>query len=305
MGSLRAQLTRLKREVGEAKLAETNALGDLAQLRDRVAKSPADFARHLGLEPEPWQEHLLESSANRKILNCSRQSGKTTFVGVKALHTALFTPGSLVLIFSPSLRQSQEFFRKVRKNWESLGLGWSADSERRLGLELPNGSRIEALPGTEKTTRGFSAPACVIMEEAAFIGDDVYHGGARPMIATHPEAEVVLLSSPNGKQGFFHKVWVAGGPQWARYQVDAPGKPGSTLEPGELVHKGRILHAVSEAVRPEYIEEEREEKTDNQIRQEYFCEFLETDDAAFRSEEIDRAFSSGVQPFVLQTRGLS
>jgi hypothetical protein len=273
-----------------------------AALRHKLAADCSEFARHLGLEPEAWQEHLLSSMANRKILNCSRQAGKTTMVGIKALHTALFKPHSLVLIFSPSLRQSQEFFRKVKQHWEALDLGWVADSERRLGLELPNGSRIEALPGTDKTTRGFSAPACLIMEEGAFIDDEVYYNGARPMIATRPDAEVILLSSPNGKQGFFYNIWSEGGTHWVRYQVEAPGKPGGPLKPGDFVTRGRILHAVSLAIKPEYVEEEREEKTDNQIRQEYYCEFLETDDAAFRSEEIDRAFSSNVQPFILQHR---
>jgi hypothetical protein len=136
------------------------------------------------------------------------------------------------------------------------------------------------------------------------VDDEVYYNGARPMIATRPDAEVILLSSPNGKQGFFYNIWSKGGPHWVRYQVDAPGKPGNNLEPGDFVKRGapgrRVYHAVSQAVKPEYIEEEREEKSDSQIRQEYYCEFLETDDAAFRSEEIDRAFSSGVQPFVLQ-----
>src|SRR5215212_4808858 len=81
---------------------------DLTLALDRVT-----FARALGLEPDPWQEDLLRSTANRTLLNCCRQSGKSTMTGLIALHRALYYPGSLILCLAPALRQSQELFQKV------------------------------------------------------------------------------------------------------------------------------------------------------------------------------------------------
>ena len=62
-------------EGGAVGLNEGVLLGDDLRLAlDRVA-----FARAAGLEkPDPWQERLLRSDAVRVILNCSRQSGKST-----------------------------------------------------------------------------------------------------------------------------------------------------------------------------------------------------------------------------------
>ncbi len=54
---------------------------DLRLALDRVA-----FARAVGLEPDPWQEKLLRSSSDRVLLNCCRQSGKSTMAALIGLH---------------------------------------------------------------------------------------------------------------------------------------------------------------------------------------------------------------------------
>jgi hypothetical protein len=77
------------------------AAADLAMALDRVV-----FARGaLGLEPDGWQAGVLRWSGRRLLMNCCRQSGKSTTAAVLALHEALYRPGSLVLLLSPSLRQ--------------------------------------------------------------------------------------------------------------------------------------------------------------------------------------------------------
>src|SRR3712207_8339226 len=110
---------------------------DLKLALDRVS-----FAKRLGLEPDGWQEELLRSSSDRVLLNCSRQSGKSTMTAVIALHRALYHPGSLILCLAPALRQSQELFGKVLGFYRTLGRPVSPQGERRLSLELENGSQI-------------------------------------------------------------------------------------------------------------------------------------------------------------------
>src|SRR5687767_13601607 len=88
---------------------------DLRLALDRVA-----FASELGMEPDPWQEDLLRSTSDRVLLNCSRQSGKSTMSGVIALHRALYRPGSLILCLAPALRQSQELFGKIAGFYRDL-----------------------------------------------------------------------------------------------------------------------------------------------------------------------------------------
>jgi hypothetical protein len=54
---------------------------DLKLALDRVS-----FAKRLGLVPDAWQEDLLRSTSERVLLNCCRQSGKSTMTAVIALH---------------------------------------------------------------------------------------------------------------------------------------------------------------------------------------------------------------------------
>jgi hypothetical protein len=64
---------------------------------------PADrlvFARSVGLEPDRWQERLLRSEAPRVLMNCARQTGKSTAAGLLTLHKAVTHPGALVLILA-------------------------------------------------------------------------------------------------------------------------------------------------------------------------------------------------------------
>ena len=79
-----------------------------------LALDRSSFARAVGVEPDPWQEDLLKSSSDRVLLNCSRQSGKSTISAIIALHRALYYPGSLMLCLAPALRQSQELFGKIQ-----------------------------------------------------------------------------------------------------------------------------------------------------------------------------------------------
>src|SRR5215211_1812326 len=142
--------------------------GDLRMALDRVA-----FAEHLGMVLDPWQARLLGSTSDRIILNCSRQSGKSTMAAVRALHQALYFPRSLVLCLAPALRQSQELFGKIYELHKDLGEPLKKFGERRLSLELTNGSRIITLPGTEKTIRGYSGAALLLVDEAARVEDDL------------------------------------------------------------------------------------------------------------------------------------
>ena len=85
-----------------------------------LALDPARLLCARGLKPDPWQRELLLANDRQVLLNCSRQSGKSTVVAALALHTLLFKPKALVLLLSPSLRQSVEIFRKVIDSYNAL-----------------------------------------------------------------------------------------------------------------------------------------------------------------------------------------
>jgi hypothetical protein len=222
----------------------------MVELREdlRLALDRSAFARVLGLEPDPWQEKLLRSSSDRVLLNCSRQSGKSTMSGLIALHRALYHPGSLILCLAPALRQSQELFGKVLGFYRDPGRPVAPQAERKLSLELENDSRIVTLPGTEKTIRGFSGAALLIVDEAARVDDELYFA-VRPMLAVSGGA-LMMLTTPYGKRGVFFEEWTGGGQGWERYEVPASECP---------------------RIGPEFLNEERETLPPWVYRQEYEC----------------------------------
>jgi hypothetical protein len=240
---------------------------DLKLALDRCA-----FARALGLEPDAWQEELLRSTSDRVLLNCSRQSGKSTMTGVIALHRALYHPGSLILCLAPALRQSQELFGKVLGFYRDLGRPVSPQGERKLSLELENGSRIVTLPGSEKTIRGFSGTSLLILDEAARVEDELYFA-VRPMLAVSGGA-LMMLSTPYGKRGVFFEEWTSGR-GWERYEVPASKCP---------------------RISQEFLEEEHASFPPFIFRQEYECSFEETEDAVFTYEMVQQAVTSEVTP---------
>jgi hypothetical protein len=238
----------------------------------RLALDRSAFARALGLEPDPWQERLLRSGSDRVLLNCCRQSGKSTMTGLIALHRALYHPGSLILCLAPALRQSQELFGKVLSFYRNLGRPVLPQAERKLSLELENDSRIVTLPGSEKTIRGFSGAALLILDEAARVADELYFA-VRPMLAVSGGA-LIMLSTPYGKRGVFYEEWT-GGHGWERYEVPAT----------------QCLR-ISE----EFLEEERRVLPSWVFRQEYECSFEETEDQVFTTEMVEQAVTPEVTP---------
>ena len=92
----------------------SSATLDAMALDIRCALDPVAFAvDRLGFTPDPWQAETLRLTGRNTLLNCSRQSGKSTTTAIIALHTAIYRPGALVLLGSPSLRQSRELFVKA------------------------------------------------------------------------------------------------------------------------------------------------------------------------------------------------
>ncbi len=248
--------------------------GDM-ESRDR--RDPVHFARRIGFGLDDWQARLLRSDARRIILNCSRQSGKSTVTGILASHTALFVPGSLTLIASPSERQSAETLRKIRENFEFLPYAPKFETDSILKFETADNSRVIALPLAIKNLRGFSKPDLVIVDEAAFIEDALFHA-LSPMLAVHPDARLILLSTGNGRRGFFYETWRGGDEcEWLKVRITADECP-------------RISRA--------FLESERRSMPDFLFRQEYYCDFTDARTQVFASADIERALVESLEPII-------
>jgi hypothetical protein len=216
-----------------------------------LALDPSLILRAQGLAPDPWQRDFLLCADRQVLLNCCRQSGKSTTTAARALHEALFRPRSLVLLLSPTQRQSAELFRKVRDAYDALGRPVPAvsDSPSDARLELANGSRVLGLPGEEATVRGFSRAALLLIDEAAKVPDGLYRA-VRPMLAVS-RGRLVCLSTPFGPRGFFFREWHSDN-LWRRFRVTWRDCP---------------------RIAPDFIESELGSMGKNWVDQEYNCLF--------------------------------
>jgi hypothetical protein len=238
---------------------------------------PVSFARdRLDFTPDAWQTRLLQSSARRVILNCSRQSGKSTTTAVVACHTAIYRPGSLTLLVSKSLRQSSELFAKV-SGFLSRVPEAKLMTNNKLSCELANGSRIISLPGDGDSIRGFSAVTLLIEDEAAFV-DDALYMAVRPMLAVSG-GRLILMSTPHGKRGHFHDAWHSTDEEWQRERITA--------------------YDVLRITR-DFLETERATIGEWWFRQEYMCEFVDSVDQLFSTDSIMNAITDDVQPLALR-----
>ncbi len=241
--------------------------------------SPSDWAQqNFGLTLDPAQRQILESPSHRIIVNCSRQWGKSTTAALRALLFALNHPRSTTIILSPSLRQSGELLYKVASFTTQLNLKTKSDGINRLSLRFPNAARVIALPGNEHTTRGFSQVGLLIVDEASRVLDSNYLA-ARPFLATTNGA-LMLLSTPNGRRGFFYKEWTGPAP-WTRITVPATQCP-----------------RISE----EFLEDERRSLPAALFRQEYLCEFSGTQYHFIRPELLDNLGTTDFPALALSPR---
>jgi len=231
------------------------------------------FAREaLGLDLDPWQEQVLTSPSKRLMLNVTRQGGKSTTATVKALHTATYAPGALVLMVSPSLRQSSELYRKWRDLADRMAQPPAMEEDTKTSATLANGSRVVSLPASEATIRGYSAVNLLLFDEASRVGDALY-GACRPMVAVSG-GSIVTMSTPWGKRGWWYEAW-QGSVAWERVRITAYDCP---------------------RIDPVFLDEERASLPPLFFESEYLCEFTDTEDSVFRTEDIERAVTGTITP---------
>jgi hypothetical protein len=262
-------LDTIARRLNQLELNRRQRRTDELPIVERLRHNPAAIMT----SPDPWQTKLLTARWTRALLLCSRQSGKSTVAGALGLRTALLEPNSLILLLSPTQRQSGALFRdKVKRLYHDLGQPMALKQESALTLELVNGSRIVSLPGDESTIRGYSGVSLLIVDEAARVSDSLYLS-IRPMLAVS-RGRLICLSTPWGRRGFFFEAWM-GNENWERVCIKAEDCP---------------------RIGKDFLAEEREALGDRWYRQEYQCSFEDVIGALLSKECIEASLSDDVKP---------
>jgi len=198
-----SDIDRMMRELEDLKLKNFDPIRELGYIPSQL-----DFAETVqGSKMDPWQgAYMMNAPLQSRIgIAASRQSGKSTVTALFVAHCLIFIPGFMCLVASRSLRQASHYLNKVRDAVLSVIPRDAMRTLNRLSMELPNGSEIVSIPCAQPDAgRGFS-PHLVILDEAAFAPEELFRAITPSLAAT--QGALHMLSSPNGRQGYFFEAF--------------------------------------------------------------------------------------------------
>jgi len=236
---------------------------------ERLLDEPSYFVKHyIGEEPFDYQENFMDADSDRKAFVSGRRVGKSRTAGWLALWKAVTFSGAEVLVTAKAKRQSMEMFNQISKEIKNSRASrdqWGVVNETRTEIQFDNSSRILALPvGRDGSNiRGYGGQNnMIIVDEAAFIADEIFQQVFSPMMAVG-DGDFILLSTPFGKKGFLYERF--NDEDWYTMQVPTSANP---------------------LVDEEFIEEQRRNLTNTQFKQEILGQFVESADSFFTRDEL-------------------
>ena len=230
------------------------------------------WASGMGLKLDAVQLAVLDPGIRRGILNCCRKFGKSMTIAFKAAHFAYSRPNTTVLVVAAAARQSEELLATIGRILRRYVSGCSYS---RVRIDLPNGSRILALPNQPDTIRGYS-PELVVVDEAAYVDDDLWEAVFPMLNAAEGGGWLWLLSTPAQPAGFFHRIWTDTSANWTRVKVAAPD---CARIPARMIEEARRSMPAAEFAR------------------EYLCEFAQPATAAFEEPLVQACLDPTLTDF--------
>lgn len=219
----------------------------------------------------PYQEDLIQTiHANRQtICTVSRQAGKTTCLAAYALWFACFNDDKTVLIVSNKNNNAMEFIHRCKyayeelPNWLKPGVDPELWTKHDIGFD--NKSRVLSQATTESSGRGLSI-GLLIADELAHVKPrivEAFWTSVSPTLSTG--GKCAISSTPNGDTDLFSLLFRGA-------EAGANGFVPRFYDCTQVPH-----------ITEEFLEQERSKIGDMKVRQEYYCEFLSSEELLFNS----------------------
>ena len=156
----------------------------------------------------PYQKEILRiCNDNRMTLhNLSRQLGKSTAIAIMLAHYITFNESKNVGIIAHKASMSTEVLDRTKRALEYLPdfLQSGIVEWNKGNIELENGCKISAFSSKPDSVRGESF-AMLYIDEAAFIDNwEEIWKAILPVISSGRESKIVMTSTPNGMNHFYH-----------------------------------------------------------------------------------------------------
>jgi len=183
---------------------------------------------------------VLDSEATHHTLVSSRQSGKTLISLNLLLYYAINVPDSYNVLVSPVFSQSKKSFMDLAKAAGPNNPLIATSNASELIMTFKSGSVIRMLSAESgQNLRGFTVSGLLVIDEAAFIPEDVWTTILRPTTLIRCR-KVLLISTPNGTN-WFKKIFDWGlDPEykdWNSYRITSYDNPYLDLDTLELARK--------------------------------------------------------------------
>ena len=198
------------------------------------------------------QGEVFKNDKRFRVLVAGRRFGKSYLSCVELLRGAINRPGETFFYCAPTYRMAKDIAWKTLKQLIPLARVKSKN-ETDLKVELVNGSMIE-LKGTENAMalRGRSL-AGVVLDEAAFMGSDVWFEVIRPALADK-QGWALFISTPDGTASWFYDLWcyvpedeTGEWQRWSYTTIDGGNDPAEELEAARAQLDSRTFRPEFEA----------------------------------------------------------
>lgn len=174
-----------------------------------------------------YQREILDKIVNnrRVAVVTARQSGKTTLAVAVILHYILFNQYKAVALLAHKAAGAREILDRIRLAYEALPkwlqqgiVTWNKGS-----IELENGCKCFAAASSSSAIRGTSI-ALLYIDESAFLTNwEEFFSSVYPTISSGESTKILLTSTPNGKNHFYHICESAkldhSDPKWNGYEI--------------------------------------------------------------------------------------
>jgi hypothetical protein len=214
----------------------------------------------------PGQIRIWNQRTKRNLIRCGRRWGKTKMMVTLAADTS--TKGGKTGLFAPEHRQLREPYSELLSVLHPVK---SQSSKTDGTIRTITGGVIDfwSLNDNELAGRGREYDR-IMIDEAAFSKNsqmfDIWERSIKPTMATRPNADVWVFSTPNGKdpENFFYKLHID--PEQGFQDFHAPSSD-------------------SPYVTPEFLADEKRKTNPLVYQQEYDAEFVSWDGVAFFTQE--------------------
>lgn len=141
------------------------------------------------------------------VVKSKRQCGKSFLASLILIYFSLNRRDTTSLIVEPTLNQSRRIFKDIVKMLEGSGIIKNANQSL-LSIDFINGSEIIFKSAEQfDAIRGYSVSGILIVDEGAFIRDDVYEI-LFPVRDAH-NAPMLVISTPLFCDGYFYRLFTS------------------------------------------------------------------------------------------------